>query len=127
MRSETEIATEVSKKYWGNIEKYPDVPHNEARRKIDVEVVLYNMKDPNTVLDLGCAGGYLLINLRKKSPNIKKLWSFPVEMLMTWLIRRTLKKGSKCTVTIRTSRHEARRWHIIHRGKKDFWKQLLNF
>jgi len=57
--------TKVALDFWGKRTQYPNYPNTKQRRLLDVNFVVANGGNPSTILDLGCADGYLLIALRE--------------------------------------------------------------
>lgn len=61
------MSYETARAFWRSRSDYPAYPNVKARRLIDINFIVDNMNSPNSVADLGCADGYLLIALREFS------------------------------------------------------------
>lgn len=59
------MSYEVAKTFWCKRKQYPNYKNTKQRRFLDVSFIMKYIKNPNSVLDLGCADGYLLIALRE--------------------------------------------------------------
>jgi SAM-dependent methyltransferase len=67
----------VSKKFWQNIERYPNYPHLLKRRFLDISFVLGFIGNAKSILDIGCGDGSLLILLRELS-SIEKFYGLDI-------------------------------------------------
>jgi SAM-dependent methyltransferase len=71
------MSYKIAKDFWRKREQYPDYKDTKHRRILDVNFVTGHSKDPSSVLDLGCADGYLLIALRGCT-NIKRFYGYDI-------------------------------------------------
>ena len=71
------MSYKISKGFWQNVKRYPDYPNTKQRRLIDVNFIVSNVTNLNSVLDLGCADGYLLIALREFT-DAKKFYGYDI-------------------------------------------------
>lgn len=55
----------VAKNFWKSRDAYPKYPNVKQRRLIDFNFIMNNIDSIKSVIDLGCADGYLLIALRE--------------------------------------------------------------
>lgn len=70
------MSYKTTKNFWINRKHYPDYPYTKERRLIDVNFIIDNMDSPDSVLDLGCAEGYLLNAL--KHTDIKMFYGYDI-------------------------------------------------
>lgn len=73
-----EVKLKVSKtaeKFWKNREKYPPVIYNFQRRYLDIGVIIENITNVNSILDLGCGEGQVLLILRELT-DIKNYYGY---------------------------------------------------
>jgi SAM-dependent methyltransferase len=61
------MSYEVTQKFWRGLQKYPNYPHLFERRLVDLSFVLGFADGAESILDLGCGDGTLLILLRELS------------------------------------------------------------
>lgn len=62
-----EMSYEIAKTFWKHRDTYPNYPNTKRRRLIDVNFIIDNAKQMDSVIDIGCSDGYLLIVLRELS------------------------------------------------------------
>lgn len=55
----------VAKNFWSKRKQYPNYPNTKQRRLVDINFIINNIGDLDSILDIGCADGYLLIALRE--------------------------------------------------------------
>jgi len=68
---------EVAKNFWQSRTKYPEYPYLLRRRLLDVTSVAPFVFGADSVLDLGCADGYMLLLLRELT-TIKKFYGYDI-------------------------------------------------
>ena len=76
----------VAYNFWTSKEKYPDYPHVLKRRLIDVAHVAPLVQDAQSVLDIGCADGYMLVALREFT-KISKFYAYDLSENLLTLLR----------------------------------------
>jgi len=61
------MSYETAKDFWRKRKQYPNYPNTKLRRLIDTNFVLNNIdvNSLDSILDIGCADGYLLIAIRE--------------------------------------------------------------
>lgn len=90
------MSYKIAKDFWRKRKQYPNYPNIKQRRFLDVSFVLENLEDPNTILDLGCADGYLLIALREFT-DARKFYGYDIsesllyEFVLRWGVIKELK------------------------------------
>jgi len=89
----------TAKDFWKDLKQYPSYPNIKERRLIDVNFIVSNSSGSNSVIDLGCGDGYLLIALREFT-EITKFYGYDIsEKLLQQLVYRWGKtKGLKADV-----------------------------
>lgn len=75
------MSYEVSKKFWRMINTYPDYPHLLKRRFLDLVCILGNIKNAESILDIGCADCSMLILLQELTP-IKRFYGIDISNTM---------------------------------------------
>ncbi len=65
--------------FWMNRKDYPNYPHTDKRRQIDLKFILDNIFNCQSVLDLGCGDGAILCAL-KNLTNIKKFYGYDISL-----------------------------------------------
>jgi SAM-dependent methyltransferase len=68
---------ETANKFWTNREEYPNYPHVLQRRLVDVNYVAQRTRSLNSILDLGCGDGSLLLSLREFT-QISKFYGYDI-------------------------------------------------
>lgn len=68
------MSYKTAKKFWINQKEYPKYPNLYKRRLIDVNFILNTINQPKSLLDIGCADGYL-IRVLKELTDIKKFYA----------------------------------------------------
>lgn len=78
------MSYKIAKKFWKQQKQYPNYPNTKERRIIDINFVIDNIETIaskggyiESVLDLGCADGYLLFALNEKT-NIKNFYGYDI-------------------------------------------------
>ena len=66
---------EVARNFWKNREKYPDYPYVLKRRLMDVTHIAPLVQSARSILDIGCADGYMLVALREFT-DISKFYAY---------------------------------------------------
>lgn len=92
------MSYEIAKNFWKSIKKYPNYPNTKERRLIDLNFILNNntyiIDNINSILDIGCADGYLLITLREFT-NINDFYGYDISPeMIDLLIKRWGKIGN---------------------------------
>ena len=78
----------ISEEFWKTRKEYPPVTCNFKRRYLDVGIVLKYIENANSILDLGCGEGQILLMLRELS-NIKKYYGYDLsEIFINNLVKR---------------------------------------
>lgn len=71
------MSYEIAKTFWRERKDYPKYPNIKERRLIDVNFIVNNISNTKSIMDLGCADGYLLIALREFT-NIKDFYGYDI-------------------------------------------------
>ena len=56
---------ETAEKFWKTRTEYPPVIYNSQRRYLDLGLILKHVDGANSILDIGCGEGHLLLMLRE--------------------------------------------------------------
>jgi SAM-dependent methyltransferase len=67
--------SKITEEFWENRKEYPPVTCNFQRRYLDIGIILENITDVNSILDLGCGEGQALLMLRELT-NIKNYYGY---------------------------------------------------
>jgi SAM-dependent methyltransferase len=79
---------ETAWNFWTNREEYPNYPHALQRRLIDANYVTKRTRLLNSILDLGCGDGSLLLSLREFT-QISKFYGYDISKnLLNMLINK---------------------------------------
>ncbi len=87
-----------AEKFWQSREEYPPVIYNYKRRYIDLGVVLDNIDGVESVLDLGCGEGQVLLMLRELT-NIKEYYGY--DLSKTFIDNLLCRWGNAPGLTVR--------------------------
>jgi SAM-dependent methyltransferase len=75
------MSYEIAKNFWKGLCNYPKYPNVKERRLIDINFVVNNINNSNSIIDLGCADGYLLLALREFT-YIKSFYGYDISQDM---------------------------------------------
>jgi SAM-dependent methyltransferase len=79
------MSYETARNFWISRDKYPDYPNTKRRRLIDINFIVPFTEEANSILDLGCADGYLLVALREFT-DIEKFYGYDISSKMIELL-----------------------------------------
>lgn len=71
------MSYKIAKNFWQSRNNYPNYPNVKQRRLIDFNFIMNNADSVKSIIDLGCADGYLLIALREFT-NIELFYGYDI-------------------------------------------------
>lgn len=71
------MSYKIAKNFWQSRNNYPNYPNVKQRRLIDFNFIMNNTDSVKSIIDLGCADGYLLIALREFT-NIELFYGYDI-------------------------------------------------
>jgi len=77
---------DTAKNFWRARTKYPNYPNLLKRRLLDLNFLIDYVIDAESILDLGCGDGYLLLALREFS-SIKRFYGYDLSGTMICKLR----------------------------------------
>ncbi len=83
----------TAEKFWKTRKKYPPVTCNYQRRYLDLGMILNHINGVNSVLDLGCGEGQVLLMLRELT-NINKYYAYDLSQIF---ISNLIKRWGYCS------------------------------
>ena len=67
----------IAKEFWTKNSRYPNYPNTKQRRFIDISFVMQHLGECKSVMDIGCADGYLLLVLREIT-DIERFYAYDI-------------------------------------------------
>jgi SAM-dependent methyltransferase len=76
----------TAERFWTSIDKYPPYPNVLVRRLIDTNFISDRIQGSNSILDIGCGDGSMLLSLREFT-DIGKFYGFDISNNLLSILR----------------------------------------